>query len=51
MNEKEEKRLDKAIELLQQVPDDMDYATDRDFRIALNKWYWDEVAPFLEEEK
>lgn len=39
---------EKAIKLLEQLPDDMDYPTDSEFRSALNNWYDSEVVPFLE---
>lgn len=39
---------EQAIKLLEQLPDDMDYSTDSEFRRALNNWYDSEVMPFLE---
>lgn len=35
------------IKLLRKIPDDMDYPTDRDFRIAVNRWWNENVYPFL----
>lgn len=39
----------KAIQFLHEIPDDMDYPTDEEFRKALNKWYRHQVIPFLKE--
>lgn len=39
----------KAIKLLKEIPDDMDYPTDEEFRKVFNQWYWENVAPFLKE--
>lgn len=44
-------REDEAIELLKNIPDDLDYPTDREFRIALNKWWAENVLPFLKQKK
>lgn len=37
----------KAISLLMEIPDDMDYPTDQEFRLAFNDWYEDQIRPFL----
>lgn len=39
----------KAIKLLRDIPDDLDYPTEEEFRREFNQWYWDNVAPFLRE--
>lgn len=37
----------RAIQLLKDIPDDMDYPTDEEFRVAFNIWYHENVTPFL----
>lgn len=39
----------KAIKLLKEIPDDMDYPTAEEFREAFNIWYQDNVYPFIKE--
>lgn len=41
----------KAVKLLKEIPDDMDYPTGEEFRRAFNLWYQDNVYPFLKEIK
>lgn len=39
----------KAIKLLKEIPDDMDYSNAEEFREAFNIWYQDNVYPFMKE--
>lgn len=47
--DKELMNYKKALEFLWGIPDDMDYPNDEAFRVALNKWWHEEVKPFLKE--